>query len=227
MAMGARVSLISEADGFALDAYHVAAQEARRGGLVILHAVWGVTPHIRALADQFADEGYEVLCPSLLGRFEAGFADLGLDPARLDQRSSYAAATGWGGECAADIQAAIDALDGPVFVLGFCFGGTAAWIAACQCTGIAAVSSFYGGQIVDYRDQTPQCPIILHLGRHDGLIPQSDRDAITAVHPDLPIWLYDAGHAFVAPNGYHADSANLALLRTRQLFQRQGRKGEM
>jgi carboxymethylenebutenolidase len=59
------------------------------------------------------------------------------------------------------------------------------------------------------------------------LIPQSDRDAITAVHPDLPIWLYDAGHAFVAPNGYHADSANLALLRTRQLFQRQGRKGEM
>ncbi len=227
MAMGARVSLISEADGFALDAYHVAPQEARRGGLVILHAVWGVTPHIRTLADQFADEGYEVLCPSLLGRFEAGFADLDLDPARLDQRSSYAAATGWGGECAADIQAAIDALDGPVFVLGFCFGGTAAWIAACQCTGIAAVSSFYGGQIVDYRDQTPQCPIILHLGRHDGLIPQSDRDAITAVHPDLPIWLYDAGHAFVAPNGYHADSANLALLRTRQLFQRQGRKGEM
>lgn len=225
--MGERVSLISEADGFALDAYHAAPQEARRGGLVILHAVWGVTPHIRSLADQFADEGYEVLCPSLLGRFEAGFAKSDLDPARLDQRSSYAAATGWGGECAADIQAAINALEGPVFVMGFCFGGTAAWIAACQCTGIAAVSSFYGGQIVDYRDQVPQCPTQLHLGRHDSLIPEADRDAINAAHPDLPIWLYDAGHAFVAPNGYHADSANLAMLRTRQLFQRQGRKAEM
>jgi len=52
-------------------------------------------------------------------------------------------------------------------------------------------------------------------------------EAIQAAHPDLPVWLYDAGHAFVAPNGLHADSANLALLRTRQLFQRQGRKGEM
>ena len=225
--MGERVSLISEADGFSLDAYHAAPQEARRGGLVILHAVWGVTPHIRSLADQFADEGYEVLCPSLLGRFEVGFADLDLDQARLDQRSSYAAATGWGAECALDIQAAIDALEGPVFVMGFCFGGTAAWIAACQCTGIAAVSSFYGGHIVDYRGQVPQCPTQLHLGRHDSLIPEADRDAITAAHPDLPIWLYDAGHAFVAPNGYHADSANLAMLRTRQLFQRQGRKGEM
>ena len=225
--MSQTITLTSAQDGFALDAYHAAPQEARRGGLVILHAVWGVTPHIRSLADQFADEGYEVLCPSLLGRFEAGFAQSDLDPARLDQRSSYAAATGWGGECAADIQAAIDALEGPVFVMGFCFGGTAAWIAACQCTGIAAVSSFYGGHIVDYRDQVPQCPIQLHLGRHDSLIPEADRDAITAAHPDLPIWLYDAGHAFVAPNGYHADSANLAMLRTRQLFQRQGRKAEM
>ena len=224
--MGERVSLISEADGFALDAYHAPATEARRGGLVMLHAVWGITPHIRALADQFADEGYEVLCPSLLGRFEAGFAEHDMDPARLDQRSSYAGATGWGGECAADIQAAIDALEGPVFVMGFCFGATAAWIAACQCTGIAAVSSFYGGQIVDYLSQTPLCPIILHLGRHDRLIPPSDVEAISAAHPEVPVWLYDAGHAFVAPNGYHADSAALALLRTRQLFQRQGRKGE-
>lgn len=225
--MGEKVSLISKADGFALDAYHARPQEARRGGLVILHAVWGVTPHIRSLADQFASEGYEVLCPSLLGRFEAGFAEKDIDPAKLDQRSSYAAATGWGGECAADIQAAIDTLEGPVFVMGFCFGGTAAWIAACQCTGIAAVSSFYGGHIVGYRDKVPKCPTQLHLGRHDALIPEADRDAITAAHPDLAIWLYDAGHAFVAPNGFHADSANLAMLRTRQLFQRQARKGEM
>jgi carboxymethylenebutenolidase len=38
----------------------------------------------------------------------------------------------------------------------------------------------------------------------------------------LPVWLYDAGHAFVAPNGFHADSASLAMLRTLQLFQRSG-----
>jgi carboxymethylenebutenolidase len=41
---------------------------------------------------------------------------------------------------------------------------------------------------------------------------------IAELYPDLPIYLYEAGHAFVAPSGYHADSARLAMLRTRALF---------
>jgi carboxymethylenebutenolidase len=54
------------------------------------------------------------------------------------------------------------------------------------------------------------------------MIPLTDVETITAAHPDLPVWLYDAGHAFVAPNGRHEDSASLAMLRTLQLFQRAG-----
>jgi carboxymethylenebutenolidase len=34
--------------------------------------------------------------------------------------------------------------------------------------------------------------------------------------------MYEAGHAFVAPNGFHGDSANLSRLRTLQLFARNG-----
>jgi carboxymethylenebutenolidase len=45
-------------------------------------------------------------------------------------------------------------------------------------------------------------------------------DLVRAQHPDLPVYVYDAGHAFVAPSGYHADSARLALLRTRAFFHR-------
>ena len=48
--MGERIVLTTRA-GERLAAYHAQAREARRGGLVILHAIWGVTPHIRELAD--------------------------------------------------------------------------------------------------------------------------------------------------------------------------------
>jgi len=219
--VGERIRLIT-AEGAPLAAYHAPPGEARRGGLVILHAIWGVTPHIRALSDELAAEGYDVIAPSLLDDAEAAFPTVDLEPARLDQRMALGEASGWGVAALPRVQAAIDALAGPVFAMGFCFGGTAAWLAACRCEGLTAVSCFYGGDIVRFADETPRRPTALHFGRADPLIPLADVETIAAAHPDLPIWLYDAGHAFVAPSGHHADSAKLAILRTLQLFQRSG-----
>jgi len=224
--MGERIILTARG-GERLAAYHAPYQEARRGGLVILHAIWGVTPHIRELADTLAAQGYEVIAPSLLDG-EAPFPALNTDFSILDQRLALGEAAGWGEGCTGQIQAAIDALEGPVYLLGFCFGGTSAWIASCFCDGLKSVSCFYGGHIAQYRDETPKVPTILHFGRTDETIPAADVEAIATAHPDLPIWLYDAGHAFVAPSGYHEDSARLAMLRTLQLFHRSGgAKGEV
>ena len=213
---------LTSADGFTLPAWHEPAREARRGGMVICHAIWGVTPHLKALAAGFAAEGYEILIPSLLERYDpgGGFPDKDTDPALYPAREKAAIASGWGGACDRDIQAAIDALGPPAYLMGFCFGGTAAWVAACRCTEIAAAACFYGGHIVNYVSETPRCPTILHFGRTDELIPPHDVEAIRAQHPELPVHEYDAGHAFVAPSGLHADSARLAMLRTRALFHR-------
>ncbi len=215
------ITLTSPADGFRFPAYRASPDaQPRRGGLVILHAMWGVTPHIRDLCDAFATEGYEVIAPSLMERQDPGFADKDIDPTRFAVRQAAMAAVDYGGACWPDAQAAIDALQTPVFLMGFCFGGSAAWVAACRCQGLSAAACFYGGHIVTFRNETPRCPVILHFGRKDELIPPEDVAAIEAKHPDLPIWLYNAGHAFVAPSGYHEDSATLAMLRTRQLFHR-------
>lgn len=132
----------------------------------------------------------------------------------------YGEATKWGPEVLDAVQAAVDALEGPVFVMGFCFGGTTAWLAAQRCHGIAAVASFYGGQITRYLDGAPRVPTILHLGKADELIPPADVEAIRAAHPELPVYLYEAGHAFVAPNGFHEESARLSKLRTLAHFMR-------
>jgi carboxymethylenebutenolidase len=225
--MGERIALATR-DGAPFAAYHAPPQEARRGGIVMLHAIWGVTPHLRELSDTLAEQGYEVITPSLMDAADADFPVESTTPAILDARMAMGKDTGWGATTLPRVQACIDALQGPVFVMGFCYGGTTAWLAACRCEGISAVSAFYGGDIVAYRDETPKVPTILHFGKTDGLIPMADVDAIRDTHPDLPIYLYDAGHAFVAPNGHHPDSAKLAMLRTLQLFQRSGGgKGEV
>lgn len=225
--MGHKIALTS-ADGFGLSAYEAPAREARRGGLVILHAIWGVTPHLRDLADQMAERGYETLVPSLMDRDDPGFPDQDTDPTRLARRLALGEASGWGANAIPDVQAAINKLSPPVFLIGFCFGGTAAWLASARCTGLTAVSSFYGGHVHQYRHESPRCSTILHFGRDDASIPLDDVVDIAAAHPDMPIWLYDAGHAFVAPSGYHESSANLAILRTLQHFQRTaGRRGEI
>lgn len=224
--LGQIIRLKSGADGFALDAYHVRTRDARRGGLVILHAMWGVTPHLRELADGFAEDGYETIAPSLFDRHHRGFPEQDIDEAARERQAGYMRATDWAVTCA-DVQAAIDALTGPVFAMGFCYGGTAAWMAASRCEGLAAVSCFYGGGIAENAGEQPRCPTILHFGKQDELIPLADVEAVKARHPDLPIWLYEAGHAFMAPSDYDGDSARLARLRTLQLFHRSAGKAEM
>lgn len=221
--MGERITLATR-DGAPVAAYHAPPGDARRGGLVMLHAIWGVTPHIRELSDTLADQGYDVIAPSLLDAADAPFPAADTDPPNLDARMALGLADGWGAMALPRVQAAIDALasQGPVFAVGFCYGGTTAWLAASRCEGLKAVSCFYGGDIAGYVDETPKVPTILHFGRTDPMIPMADVETITAAHPDLPVWLYDAGHAFVAPSGRHDDSAKLALLRTLQLFQRAG-----
>jgi carboxymethylenebutenolidase len=225
--MGETVRLISGKDGFEYEAYRAGVSDARRGGLVILHAIWGVTPHLRELADDYAEAGYEVRVPSLFDRLHRGFAEANSDPALMARQMGFGEQTRWGAEVLDAVQAAIDALSPPVFAMGFCYGGTTAWLAAARCSGLAAVASFYGGKITDYLAEAPQVPTILHLGKTDDLIPPADVEAIRAAYPDLPVYMYDAGHAFVAPNGFHEDSARLSKLRTLAFFSRNsGVRGE-
>lgn len=217
---GETIRLTSAFDGFELDAYHVAPTDARHGGLVLIQEIFGLTDHIHELCDGFAEDGYEVIAPSFYDRQEPGFA-ANYDAESVAKGVRYSTAAPWD-EVAGDIQAAVSALAGPVFVTGFCWGGTATWLAACRCTGVAAASSFYGRRIPELLDETPKCPTILHFGKTDASIPPEVVEKIATAHPDLPIHLYDAGHGFVSDRraDYNADCARLARLRTLQLFKK-------
>ena len=220
--MGEQITLKSPFDGFELSAYHARPTDARRGGLLLIQEIFGVTEHIRELADAFAADGYETIAPSFYDRLEPGFqADYSREA--IAKGVEYSQATPWD-QVAGDAQAAIDALKAPVFVTGFCWGGAATWLAACRCTGLSAAASFYGRRISELKDETPKVPIILHFGKTDASIPPERVEEIGERHPEIPIHLYPAGHGFVSDRraDYDADSARLARLRTLALFSNNG-----
>jgi carboxymethylenebutenolidase len=225
--MGETRPLTSALDGFVLDAFHAAPPDVRRGGLLVIQEIFGVTAHIRDLADGFAEDGYETLAPALFDRRARGF-EAGYDADGVARGRVLSEATPWH-EVAADLQAAINALAPPVFAVGYCWGGTAAWLAACRCEGLAGASCYYGRRIPELLGEAPRCPIILHFGREDATIPPAVIEAIGEAHPAIPILVYDAGHGFACDRraDYRADPARLARLRTLQLFTSAAGRGEV
>src|SRR5215469_16236129 len=112
--MGEQVQLTSSKDGFVFGAYRAPHDDARRGGLVLIQEIFGVTDHIKELADGFAADGYETLAPSLYDRRERDFA-VGYDAEGVARARRYSEETPWD-EVTADLAACIAALQGPVFV---------------------------------------------------------------------------------------------------------------
>lgn len=220
--MGERIELRSARDGFAFGAYRAPHEDARRGGLVLIQEIFGVTEHIRALADGFAVDGYETIAPSLYDRQQPGFA-ASYDGDEVAAALRLSAAAPWD-DVAGDLAACVAALKPPVFVAGYCWGGTATWLAAARCEGVAAASSFYGRRIPELLAEPPRCPTILHFGRRDPSIPPKTVERIADAYPEMPIYQYDAGHGFASDRraDYAPDPAALARLRTLQLFTMQG-----
>jgi carboxymethylenebutenolidase len=205
-------------DGYELPCWFETAHGARRGGVVVAQEIFGITDHIREICTRFAREGYDAIAPSLYDRIEANF-HAGHDAEGIAKGIKAVEATPMA-QVAADMQACINALTGPVFVTGFCYGGAITWLATARCTGVAAASGFYGRLINRLLGDAPKAPIILHYGKNDPGIPLTEVDKVRAAYPDVPIHLYDAGHGFCreASSDFHAPSRDLAMERTFTFF---------
>jgi carboxymethylenebutenolidase len=201
-----QLSLASRHDGFAIPAFHAPAEGARRGGVVVIQEIFGVTDHIEDMARQFAAAGYEAIAPALFARIDPAFhADY--NEAGFAKGRAAVMATPFD-QVAGDVQACLDCLDAPAFVTGFCYGGAVSWLAAARCEGLAGAAGFYGRLIATQMlDWAPKVPTILHYGRTDPHIPMTEVDAVAARHPNVPIHLYDAGHGFCRAGSPDYDAA--------------------
>lgn len=210
-------------DGAEIAVYRAEAAGERIGGLVVIQEIFGVNDHIRAVADGYAKEGFEVLAPALFDREAPGF-EVGYDAAGIEAGFKLARDLHPFEQSLADAQTCIDALkgSGPVFMVGYCYGGLVTWRSAQTSSDLTAASAYYGAFITtDFADQPPRCPTLAHFGRLDAAIPMEGVEALIArQHPNVEIYVYDADHGFNCDQrgSYHRDSAELARQRTLAFF---------
>jgi len=225
MANTGKMISMTMSDGAAIGVYHAEPAGPRRGGLVLIQEIFGVTDHIRDECERYAAEGYEVLAPALFDR-EAPGLQASYSPEDVQAALRVARELHPFEQSIADVQTCIDHLrdKGPVFITGYCYGGSVTWAAACRCTGLAAASGYYGSLIPKMADEAPRCPTILHFGKLDKGIPLDGVESVRAKHPEVEVHLYDAGHGFNSDRRSDFDdkSASLARSRTLALFRANG-----
>jgi carboxymethylenebutenolidase len=226
--MAQTITLKSPIDGFNFTALHAAATGRRKGGIVIIQEIFGLDRYMAEDLARWAAKGFEALAPSMYDRQKPGFvADH--DPAGAQEGVKYAQANGVA-NAVSDVQACVDSLKakGPVFIVGYCYGGWIVWEAASKVSGLAAASSYYGGRIKDAVRQSVAVPTICHFGRKDGHIPAEEiKAAIRNAHPEIPVYIYEnSGHGFNNDGRPDSDLADAELARTRTLefFEAHGAK---
>jgi carboxymethylenebutenolidase len=170
------------------------------------------------VCDDFAKEGYVAVAPALFDRTQKDF-QCGYTPPEIEKARTFVAKPDWDAMLR-DTDAALKDLKsvGPLGIVGFCMGGTIAFLAATRLSGLSAAVGYYGGRIVAFADEKPKCPTQLHFGEKDASIPMTDVEIIKQKRSaDCEIYVYsDAGHGFHCDErgSFHKESASVAWKRT-------------
>lgn len=166
-----------------------------RGGIIVVQETFGVNPHIRHVADRFANYGYRAVAPALFDLVAPG-TELGYDEAGVERGHELAERLGFNGALDG-VRAAYDYLDADglrVMAVGFGWGGTVAFIANTR-FGCPSVS-YYGTQTEPFLRERPKAPMLLHFAENDPLTPPESVQAHREHLPGAEIHLWPAGHGF-------------------------------
>jgi carboxymethylenebutenolidase len=202
-------------DGHEFQAYLAAPTGKPRGAIIVLQEIFGVNSHIRSVTDSFAAEGYTAIAPALFDRIRRGI-ELGYGPEDRDQAIGYMKQLK-AEDALKDVRACIAVVknSGRVGVVGYCWGGRLAYLAAVDLPVACAV--VYYGKVVDLLDKKPKRQVMYHFGTLDKSIPLSDVDKVKSGHPEGTLYTYEgADHGFNcdARPSYNPEAAALARQRT-------------
>lgn len=188
------MTTLTAADGHELDCWIEDATGKRRGGIVILQEIFGVTDQLKGVAARYAALGYDVAIPALFDRREKG-AVIPFDQGPRGREIMLASNLD---QTMMDVDAAVQALaakGGKVGVIGFCWGGGLA-LRAAQKLDVAGAVAFYGTRLPHYLDSPLRAPVLGHFGATDDHIPPEMLAEAKAYLPEMETHLYAAGHAF-------------------------------
>ncbi|MDI1253627.1 dienelactone hydrolase family protein [Thermomonas sp.] len=189
-----------------------------RGALVVVQEIFGVNGHIRDVCSSFAAHGYVAMAPAFFDHFEHD-VQLQYDAEGVQHGKWLVDRLGFD-RALQDVHSAATSLEeyGDVGVVGYCWGGTLAYLANTRLS-LPAVS-YYGARSVPFLSEPLAAPMMFHFGERDASIPAADIASHRAHHPDAELHVYPAGHGFNCNQraDYDQPSATLALERTLGFF---------
>lgn len=108
----------------------------------------------------------------------------------------------------------------PIEMIGFCWGGTLCWLTGARLKGVTAIAAYYGTHIYQFKDERPNCPLVMHCGEKDDLLTAAQVKEIASMYPEITVFNYPAGHAFCCDQwiNYDATCADKAHQRTALFF---------
>lgn len=211
---------LTAADGHVFSAYKATPAGDAKGGLVVIQEIFGVNSHIQDVCERYAEQGYLAIAPALFDRISPDIT-LNYESEDVTTGIDYKMQV-------SDEQALLDidaaraeiANTGNVNVVGYCWGGSLAYLCACRLPDFNRAVGYYGGQVAQHIEEAPQIPVMLHFGDQDASIPLKSVDAVMTKRPDIPVYIYQAGHGFNCDQrgSYDAASAKLAQERTLAFF---------
>lgn len=191
-----------------------------KGALIVVQEIFGVNSHIRRVVDRFAAHGFIAVAPALFDHIEH-HVELAYDADGVARGRALVEQLGFE-RALEDVHALIELLqhEGKVGVVGFCWGGTVAFLANTR-LGRPAVS-YYGGRTMPFVHERLQAPMLFHFGEHDPIIPPEHVAAHREHHPDAVFQVFPAGHGFNCDErpDYHPQSAAAAFDHTVEFFTR-------
>lgn len=204
-------------DGHTVNAYESLPDSDPKGSLVIIQEIFGVNQHIRDVVDEYAREGYATLAPQIFDRVRRD-VELGYGPDGMNEGLKLAFTEVSREHVLVDLQAAVEEIGkyGNVGIIGYCYGGLMSWLSACEVRGLSAAVVYYGGGIANELSRSPDCPVLMHFGEEDTMIPMDQVESIRNSLPDAEVYTYSAGHGFNCDHrdSYDRKSATLAKERT-------------
>jgi carboxymethylenebutenolidase len=213
---GTKIDLVSQ-DGHRFNAYKATPAGKPKGAIVVGPEIFGVNSHIRAVADGFAADGYVAIAPALFDRVERNY-ETGYEPDDIAAGRAVIGKLGWANTMK-DVAATIEHARpyGKIALVGYCWGGTIAWLANARLSGLACTVAYYGGSIPAFIGEAPKLPIMLHFGEKDASIPLEKAREVATRYPDAESFFYPAGHGFNCDQRGSYDAAAATLARTRTL----------
>jgi carboxymethylenebutenolidase len=206
-------------DGHEFAAYLVPANGKPRGAVVVLQEIFGVNRHIRAVAEQYAAAGFLALAPALYDRIGRSL-ELGYEAQDIERARGFMLQLD-GSETMLDVAAAVNVVRhaGRVALVGYCWGGQQAWVGAGALPVQAAVG-YYASRLWERLERVPACPMLLHFGERDAMIPAAQIERVRAAYPGGSYYFYPADLGFNCSEraSYDAPSAALAWERTQDFL---------